>query len=347
MAINRIISEVTNSAFDSIIGQAETLKTLVLSTVSTPAITSTVSFLSSATSLSSLAKSFIPEGFSIPNISLQSQLRSLSGLTDATQRANLLASIEEELTARGFSVPTLVTDAASVVAAGKSLNGTIENIVKDPTGKVFELATGVKLSSFDPVEEFEAVFNNNLSFASAKAAASSAITDAVGDASEILPTVSKGVLKVGTKSREVAQSFNGLSIKKSITNPFDAYEDGERKTVSSAGFSNRVSRIPETFVVASTEFPVTLKYTPAKIITVIGKTSEAVVSSDGSKTTKFNLVPTDQLNRKEYFQQDKWKYNESDNTFNIEEIYRKYESVVIIYAYNENYDPTYAKITTV
>ena len=49
----------------------------------------------------------------------------------------------------------------------------------------------------------------------------------------------------------------------------------------------------------------------------------------------------------EYFQQDKWKYNESDNTFNIEEIYRKYESVVIIYAYNENYDPTYAKITTV
>ena len=96
MAINRIISEVTNSAFDSIIGQAETLKTLVLSTVSTPAITSTVSFLSSATSLSSLAKSFIPEGFSIPNISLQSQLRSLSGLTDATQRANLLASIEED-----------------------------------------------------------------------------------------------------------------------------------------------------------------------------------------------------------------------------------------------------------
>jgi len=348
----RFVSEVSNAAFDSVISQTETLKTLVLSTTSVPAIASTVSFLSSATSLSSLTKSFIPEGFSIPNISLQSQFRSLTGIDDVTQAANLLSNIKKDfgptLVEQGFDVDKIVLEASEAISAGNPLNF-FPNLEQNELGEVFQKALGVSLPSFDPVEEFEAIFNNNLSFASAKAAASSAITDAVGDASEVLPTVSKGVLKVSSKKSKVAQSYNGVSILKDVTNTKDAFEDGVRKTISEAGFANRVSKIPETFIVANTKFPITLKYKPSKIVKVIGQTSEAEVSNDGSKISKFNLVPIGSKNEGDEYKVklDYWDYKTSDNTFNIEETYRKYESVIVIYAYNDNYDPTFAKITPV
>ena len=84
------------------------------------------------TSLVADLKAMIPELPALPNVNLQAQLTSLSGLSIGSGQHNtLLADIatkfDSALTASGFSLDTLVSDASSAIGAGTSLSASIPN----------------------------------------------------------------------------------------------------------------------------------------------------------------------------------------------------------------------------
>ena len=99
--------------------------------VDASALASTLS--TDLTSLTTELRDFVPELPALPDINLQSQLSSLSGLdVGSSQYNNLLGSITDNfgtaLTSAGSSLGSLVSDAASAVAGGNTLSGIVPNI---------------------------------------------------------------------------------------------------------------------------------------------------------------------------------------------------------------------------
>ena len=109
--------QATNTKFNSILSKLEEEKDLALANLETAAATITPELESKLGEVTSNLRSLVPEGFSVPNVNLQAQLQSLSGLTDVTQSANLLASITSDFgDARitvfnlGTSIPSLAIE---------------------------------------------------------------------------------------------------------------------------------------------------------------------------------------------------------------------------------------------
>jgi len=235
----------TNEKFNNILKKidstTETMKTQIQADAS--AATSAIS--SELSSLKVELRNLIPEGTSLPNINLQSQLESLSGLVDPTQAANLLASITTsfgtELSASGFDLDTLVSDAAAAVTGGKSLSFDIPNFEKSADGvsDAIQKAVAAKIPSTDPVVEAVATFTENDTFTSLKTTAASSVLTT----STTLPTVDTAQLTITEKSTNITQG----SITKAVTTAEDAIEgvfaELKRKNVSAAGFVSRPVRI--------------------------------------------------------------------------------------------------------
>ena len=235
----------TNDKFNNILKKidstAETMKAQIQSDASAAA----AAIGSELSALSGELRSLVPQGAALPNINLQSQLESLSGIVDPTQAANLLASITTsfgtELSASGFNLDTLVSDAAAAVTGGKSLSFDIPNFEKSADGvsAAIQKAVAVKIPSTDPVVEVVATFTENDTFTSLKTtAASSVITT-----STTLPTVDTAQLTITEKSTNITQG----TITKAVTTSEDAIEgvgaEVKRKNVSAVGFSSRPVRI--------------------------------------------------------------------------------------------------------
>ena len=97
------------------------------------------------TSLVSDLKSLIPELPALPDVNLQGQLTSLAGLSVGSGQYNtLLAGVTSKfgsgLTAGGFSLDTLVSDAASAILGGTDLCSAVPNFtVPAAGGPVFTL----------------------------------------------------------------------------------------------------------------------------------------------------------------------------------------------------------------
>ena len=75
----------------------------------------------------------------LPDINLQAQLTSLSGLTPGTdQYVKLLADItskfDSALTDGGYSLPTLVSDAATAITEGLNVSSVVPNFEVDAAG---------------------------------------------------------------------------------------------------------------------------------------------------------------------------------------------------------------------
>ena len=235
----------TNEKFNNILKKidstTETMKTQIQADAS--AATSAIS--SELSSLKVELRNLIPEGTSLPNINLQSQLESLSGIVDPTQAANLLASITTsfgtELSASGFNLDTLVSDAAAAVTGGKSLSFDIPNFEKSADGvsAAIQKAVAVKIPSTDPIVEAVATFTENDTFTSLKTTAASSVLTT----STTLPTVDTAQLTITEKSTNITQG----TITKAVTTSEDAIEgvgaELKRKNVSAAGFSSRPVRI--------------------------------------------------------------------------------------------------------
>jgi hypothetical protein len=235
----------TNDKFNNILKKIDSTTETMKTQIQADASAATAAIGAELSALSGELRSLVPQGATLPNINLQSQLESLSGIVDPTQSANLLASITSsfgtELSASGFNLDTLVSDAAAAITNGKSLSFDIPNFEKSADGvsPAIQKAVAAKIPSTDPVVEAVATFTENDTFTSLKTTAASSVLTT----STILPTVDTAQLTVTDKSTNITQG----SITKAVTTSEDAIEgvgaELKRKNVSAAGFSSRPVRV--------------------------------------------------------------------------------------------------------
>jgi hypothetical protein len=370
-----------NPKFKAILSKLESTKSSALANLETAAATATSDVGSQLSNANTELRKLVPEGVSIPNINLQAQLQSLSGLTDITQSTNLLASItssfNDALTASGFNLDTLVADAKSVFGTDTSLSGLIPNFEVLSSGDVIQKASAVKLPSIDPIIEEVSTFTENSDFAAAKTAA----INAVITTSKTLPTADAGVLRVSEKSKKVTQVQNGVVITKEVTTAILAVETTAtgvvtRKNISSKGFSHQTQSIVEKFTydaLTSTANGITvlLSKEPVKIKRVKGYTQEREkvgVFANGKPRTRNEFVIVAEGGDDPYkrsYTSDTWSLGEKTSAgteLNIAEKFREYDretrknsktgetvnthTIYVSYTYHKTYDPIYAKSET-
>ena len=145
------------------------------------------------TSLTAELRDFMPELPALPDINLQSQLSSLSGLDIGSGQYNtLLSSITDNfgtaVTAAGSSLGSLVSDAASAVAGGNTLSGIVPNMELPALGgDVKLLADAIKQATEDAETETISSFTSNDSLTNLQ----STLSDAVTAAQETIESVTK------------------------------------------------------------------------------------------------------------------------------------------------------------
>ena len=345
----------SNPQFNSVLSRLENLENDAVSNLEATASTAVAAAETQLSSLTTDLRSLVPEGFSVPNVSLQSQLQSLSGLVDPTQSANLLASITTDfgdaLSTSGFSLDTLVSDAASAFGLGDSLSGTIPNFELSPLGDIIQKASEIKVPTIDPVIEEASTFTENSDFAAAKTAA----TNAVISTSKTLPTADAGVLRVSEKSKKVTQVQNGVAITKEVTTASQAVETTvtggtstttraetvSRKNISDKGFAHQIQKITERFsfddLIASDEgISVVLSKEAVKINRVVGYTQEREqtgVFNNGQPRSRnsFKIVAKGTAtSKRQSYKSDNWYLGEDGlvdggTEINITERYREYD----------------------
>ena len=156
-----------NEAFNDLVKKIDIVKDDVLASleVDASALASTLS--ADLTSLTAELRDFVPELPALPDINLQSQLSSLSGLdVGSSQYNNLLGSITDNfgtaLTSAGSSLDSLVSDAASAVAGGNTLSGLVPNMELPALGgDVKLLADAIKQATEDAETEIVSSFTSN------------------------------------------------------------------------------------------------------------------------------------------------------------------------------------------
>ena len=359
-----------NAAFNNIVSKLNDTKSSALSNLQADASAASSALSSQLADVNTELRSLVPEPSSIPNVNLQAQLQSLSGLTNPLQSANLLADITssfgDALTTSGFDLDSLVSSAASVFGTDTSLSSLIPNFEVLPSGDVIQKASASLLPSIGPVTEEAATFVSNTNFTDAKTAA----TNAVLSTSDALPTVDSGAYKIATKSKTITQSSGGLTISQEVTTPADAYEDGVRKTISSEGLTNSVGTITETlkredgvvkpFSSGNYNYVVyELKNKVLKVEKVIGILITNLKTSEGENIKLYYEIASKGQGKKagrvqrgknkgEAFNLDEYQIaGPPDQPFPkvaVSEIFvQPYDIVKIVYKYADTYDPTYAK----
>ena len=159
--------------------------------VDASALASTLS--ADLTSLTTELRDFMPELPALPDINLQSQLSSLSGLDVGSSQYNtLLSSITDNfgtaVIAAGSSLDTLVSDAASAVADGNTLSGIVPNMELPALGgDVKLLADAIKQATEDAEKEIVSSFTSNDALTNLQ----STLRDAVTAAQETIEAVTK------------------------------------------------------------------------------------------------------------------------------------------------------------
>jgi hypothetical protein len=169
------------------------------------------------TSLVADLKAMIPELPALPNVNLQAQLTSLSGLSIGSGQYNtLLADLTTKfgsaLTAGGFSLDTLVSDAASALTGGGNLCAAVPNFeVPAIGGDAVEKAIGVLQPALDSVKEEVSVQLANVDFTAAKTAVESTFTS-YEEIGEEVPAEDIGPYRVAEETTKVAVSDNQGSV---------------------------------------------------------------------------------------------------------------------------------------
>jgi len=160
------------------------------------------------TALTAELRDFMPELPALPDINLQSQLSSLSGLDVGSSQYNtLLGSITDNfgtaLTSAGSSLDSLVSDAASAVAGGNTLSGIVPNMELPALGgDVKLLADAIKQATEDAETEIVSSFTSNDALTNLQSTLSDAVTAAqetieavtktLADGAEVTTTISGG-----------------------------------------------------------------------------------------------------------------------------------------------------------
>ena len=358
--------------FNAIQSKFETMMSSVTDGLEVDASTLKATLDTDLTSLVADIKVMVPELPALPNINLQAQLTSLSGLTiGSSQHNTLLADITtkfgSELTAGGYSLDTLVTIAAAAILGGTSLCSSIPNFEVDAAGvnDASEKAIAVLQPALDSEKETSSTLLQNVNFTAASDAAvadaKKMLTEVSTDTDVVYPTITgtdiptsdTGAFTVSEESKEVTYSGG---ITKAVTVPLPAPEKLQaainktpQKNVSPYGFSRRPVKVTEEFKTTGT---LTLKHVPSRIKSVWGYSTDykdvySIRKGDTERWvagTNAVLIPaTDQTDNELI---DVWTV--SGKTITISEKEYKWDGhpdtgVIfrITYIYHDTYDPNY------
>ena len=154
-----------NKLFNSFISKLETIKSDLLGGLETDASTLASTLGGDLTSLTGDLRSIMPSIPALPDINLQAGLTSLSGLSVGSDRHTTLlnditSNFGSELSAGGFSLDTLVSNASTAVGAGDTLSGIVPNFAKAADGvtDAFQIADAVKQATEDSVKGTASTF---------------------------------------------------------------------------------------------------------------------------------------------------------------------------------------------
>ena len=269
-------------------------------------------------------KAMIPELPSLPNVNLQAELTSLSGLSAGSfEHGTLLAEITTKfgsaLTASGFSLDSLVSDAAAAITGGTDLCSAVPNFnVPAAGGDAVQKAVEVKQAEVDSLSEKLSTLVANVDFTAAKVAVEETFTS-YEEIGEEVPAEDIGPYRVAEETTKVAVSDNQGSVTtieattpknsvgasttvttatttKTETIKTSGGEVTERKRsnvspVGSNGFTSRIRRIKEYILIddvsGSGDMEFTLKNTPTSIGTVYGFDPNA---ESGTKVGRWRYI---------------------------------------------------------
>ena len=283
-----------SSEFNAIQNKFEAMMSSATDGLEADASTLTTTLNTDLTSLVVDIKAMVPELPTLPNINLQAQLTSLSGLTIGSSQYNtLLADITtkfgSELTANGYSLDTLVLAAAAAILGGTNLCTVVPNFEVDAAGvnAAVEKAIAVLQPALDSEKEASSTLLQNVNFTAASDAAVASAKKMLTEVSTAIdvvyptitgtdiPTADTGAFAISKEFIEVA--FTG-GIKKEITVPLKGLEKLQasinktvQPNVSSYGFSRRPVIVSEEFKTTGT---LTLKYAPSRIKSVQGYSTD-------------------------------------------------------------------------
>ena len=197
-----------SEVFNGFAKKLDAVKDSMLAGLEVDASTLASTLSADLTSLKTELRDFMPELPALPDINLQSQLSSLSGLDVGSSQYNtLLGSITENfgtaLTSAGSSLGSLVSDAASAVAGGNTLSGIVPNMELPALGgDVKLLADAIKQATEDAETEIVSSFTANDALTNLQSTLSDAVTAAqetieavtktLADGAEVTTTISGG-----------------------------------------------------------------------------------------------------------------------------------------------------------
>ena len=197
-----------SEVFNGFAKKLDAVKDSMLAGLEVDASTLASTMSADLTSLTTELRDFMPELPALPDINLQSQLSSLSGLDVGSSQYNtLLGSITDNfgtaVTTAGSSLDSFVSDAASAVAGGDTLSGVIPNMQLPALGgDVKLLADAIKQATEDAETETISSFTSNDSLTNLQSTLSDAVTAAqetiesatktLADGAKVTTTISGG-----------------------------------------------------------------------------------------------------------------------------------------------------------
>ena len=313
-------------------------------------------------------KAMIPELPSLPDVNLQAQLTSLSGMSIGSGAHNtLLADVTSKfgsaLTAGGLSLDSLVSDAASAIAGGANLCSAVPNFtVPAAGGEATQKAVAVLQPAVDALPEKLSTLVQNKNFVALKSAAETAakkFQTEVSEAADLVPFTITGIEppKVDIGALTVASEFKSVTFPGGIKLPvaLNNIKD-DLKNVSEKGFARRPYTASEEFKSTGT---LTLKRAPSLIVSVQGYSTEFKDLDSISKGKPERWVagkkpvfipPIDLVEQGDFAEMiDLWEVN--GNTITIHSKEYKWDGhpdtgVIfrISYAYFDTFDPNYVPV---
>ena len=191
-------------------------------------------------------KAMIPELPSLPNVNLQAELTSLSGLSAGSfEHGTLLAEITTKfgsaLTASGFSLDSLVSDAAAAITGGTDLCSAVPNfIVPAAGGDAVEKSVEVLQAAEDSISEKLSTLVENTNFTALKTAVETTFLS-YEEIGEEVPDESIGPYRVAEETTNiVAKDSKGNITTLELSTAMNAAAAAIRSNVSATGFSRRV-----------------------------------------------------------------------------------------------------------
>ena len=187
-----------SEVFNGFAKKLDAVKDSMLAGLEVDASTLASTMSADLTSLTTELRDFMPELPALPDINLQSQLSSLSGLDVGSSQYNtLLSGITDNfgtaVTAAGSSLDTFVSDAASAVADGDTLSGVIPNMQLPALGgDVKLLADAIKQATENAEKEIPSSFTSNDELTNLQSTLSAAVTAAQEAIETITKTLADG-----------------------------------------------------------------------------------------------------------------------------------------------------------